>query len=84
MVVFSAATGDETAYPYAEKGHGLFTYFLLKKLKDTQGRTDLGTLGDYLRKEVSRKAAVVNNKSQTPTVSASLAWGDEWRTLKLK
>ena len=84
MVVFSAAQGDETAYPYAEKGHGLFTYFLLKKLKDTQGRTDLGTLGDYLRKEVSRKAAVVNNKSQTPTVSASLAWGDEWRTLKLK
>ena len=30
VVVFSAADGSETAYPYKEKGHGLFTYFLLK------------------------------------------------------
>jgi hypothetical protein len=28
LVVFSGATGDETAYPYKEKQHGLFTYFL--------------------------------------------------------
>lgn len=26
MVIFSAAQGDETAYPLKEKGHGLFTY----------------------------------------------------------
>ena len=32
MVVFSAAQGDETAYPYNDEGHGMFTYFLLKKL----------------------------------------------------
>jgi hypothetical protein len=31
LVVFSAAEGDETALPYTEKGHGMFTYFLLKK-----------------------------------------------------
>ena len=30
MVVLSAAKGEETAYPYKEKGHGMFTYFLLK------------------------------------------------------
>ena len=36
MVVLSAAQGDETAHPYTEKGHGLFTYYLLKKLKETQ------------------------------------------------
>lgn len=84
MVVFSAAQGDETAYPYAEKGHGLFTYFLLKKLKETRGNVDLGTLGDYIRKEVVRKAAVVNNKPQTPTVSFSPNIGDRWRSIKLK
>ncbi|MCD8237395.1 MAG: leucine-rich repeat protein [Prevotellaceae bacterium] len=32
LVVFSAASGEQTAHPYKEKGHGLFTYFLLKKL----------------------------------------------------
>ena len=36
MVVFSAAQGDETAYPYKEKEHGLFTYYLLKKLQETK------------------------------------------------
>ena len=29
MVVFSAAQGNETAYPLKSKEHGLFTYFLL-------------------------------------------------------
>ena len=84
MVVFLAAQGDETAYPYAEKGHGLFTYFLLKKLKETKGNIELGALGDYIRREVGRKAAVVNNKTQTPTVSFSTALGEKWRELKLK
>ena len=84
MVVFSAAQGDETAYPYAEKGHGLFTYFLLKKLKETKGDVDFGSLGDYIRKEVTRKAAVVNNKPQTPTVSFSPQMSVNWRNLKFK
>lgn len=84
MVVFSAAQGDETAYPYAEKGHGLFTYFLLKKLKETKGAVDYGTLGEYIRKEVSRKSAVVNNKPQTPSVSYSPQLGDSWKSITLK
>lgn len=84
MVVFSAAQGDETAYPYAEKGHGLFTYFLLKKLKESKGDVSYGVLGDYIRKEVSRKSAVVNNKPQTPMVSCSPAMSESWRSLTLK
>ncbi|MBP5772354.1 MAG: caspase family protein [Bacteroidaceae bacterium] len=84
MVVFSAAQGDETAYPYAEKGHGLFTYFLLKKLKETKGDIDYGTLSEYIRKEVTRKSAVVNNKPQTPSVSFSPQMSDSWNGLKLR
>lgn len=84
MVVFSAAQGDETAYPYAEKGHGLFTYFLLKKLKETKGNVNYGTLGDYIRKEVSRKSVVVNNKPQTPTVSYAPQMGNTWSSMTLK
>ena len=34
VFVLSAAQGDETAYPYKEKKHGLFTYYLLKKLQN--------------------------------------------------
>ena len=46
MVVFSASSNDETAYPYHEKGHGLFTYFLCKKLQETEGKVTLGELED--------------------------------------
>ena len=37
MVVFSAASGAETAYPYKEKRHGMFTYYLLNLLYRTKG-----------------------------------------------
>lgn len=73
MVVFSAATGDETAYPYKEKGHGLFTYYLLKKLQDTKGDVTLGELSEYVNKEVRRQSVVINHKSQSPTVVMLMA-----------
>lgn len=84
MVVFSAAQGDETAYPYAEKGHGLFTYYLLKKLKETKGNVSYGELATYLTQQVSRRSIVVNNKSQTPVTSASVNMDGKWQKLKLK
>lgn len=71
MVVFSAAQGDETAYQYAEKGHGMFTYFLLKKLQETCGEVTLGELSDYVTKEVEKASIVNNNKIQTPSVIPS-------------
>ena len=84
MVVFSAAQGDETAYPYKEKGHGLFTYYLLKKLRDTKGDCTLQELGDYIQTNVKRQSIVVNRKSQTPSVSASQQLATSWTTMKLR
>ena len=83
MIVFSAAQGDETAYPFKEKEHGLFTYYLLKKLKDTKGNVSMSELGTYITEQVSRKSLVANGKSQTPSVSTSTAMGN-WMTLKIK
>lgn len=84
VVVFSAAQGDETAYPFKEKKHGLFTYFLLKKLKDTQGNVSYEALASYLCDQVTRKSIVANGKSQTPTVMSSASISDSWKALKLK
>lgn len=83
MVVFSAAQGDETAYPYKEKGHGMFTYYLLKKLQESGGDVTLGELSDYVRSEVRKQSIVSNSKMQTPTVAASPAMHDSWQTLQL-
>lgn len=84
MVVFSAAQGDETAYPLQDKQHGLFTYYLLKKLKDTKGDVTYGELGDYIAEHVSQESIVSNGKSQTPTVSASQTVAATWKTMKLR
>lgn len=84
MVVFSAATGDETAYPNKEQQHGLFTYYLLKKLQETKGDVALKDLGTYLTKQVSQQSLIINDKRQTPTVTPSAAVGAEWQNWKLK
>lgn len=84
MVVMSAATDSETAYPYKDKFHGLFTYYILKKLKDTKGDVSYGDLYEYVQSEVSKKSIVENNKSQTPTCSVAETLPDEeWRNWKL-
>lgn len=83
-VVLTAASDDETAYPYREKRHGLFTYYLLKKWQETQGSATLGELADYLRSEVVKESVLSNSKSQTPTVSCSPTLTGTWETWKLK
>lgn len=84
MVIFSAASGDETAFPYTEKQHGLFTYYLLKKLQESEGNATLGELSEYLIENVKRQSVIVNHKSQTPTVAVSFRMAETWKDLKLK
>ena len=84
LVVLSAAQGDETAYPYKEQGHGLFTYYLLKKLNETKGDVTLGELADYITSSVKKTSIVENGKLQTPTVLPSVEMGNSWRNLKLR
>lgn len=83
VVVFSAASNTETALPYLEKGHGMFTYFLLKKLKETKGNVTYGELSDYLKKQVSRLSIVLNNKEQNPSIFPSKKLAGSWENMKL-
>lgn len=81
VILFSASQGDETAHPYDEKGHGLFTYYLLRKLGESAGEVTLGELSDYLTDRVLRQS-VVNGKKQTPSVKVS-AGNASWKNSKL-
>ena len=80
-VVFSAAQGNETAYPYKLMKHGMFTYYLLKKLKETQGDITLGELAEYLNENVTRMSADKGARVQHPSASSTLV---DWKSLKLK
>ena len=84
MVVFSAAQGNETAYPNKEKQHGLFTYYLLKKLQQTEGDVSLQELGNYIITNVKQQSILLNSKSQTPCVTPSATIGNDWQNWKLK
>lgn len=83
LIVFTAAQGDETAHQIEEKGHGLFTYYLLKELQQTCGKVKLGEFTDYVTKQVKRQSVVVNSKKQTPTVIPSQNLVSSWRNLNL-
>ena len=84
VFVLSAAQGDETAYPYKEKKHGLFTYYLLNKLQTTKGKVSLDELSEFVKTSVARKSLVENGKSQTPSVYVSVGLQDKWEKIKLK
>lgn len=84
LVVLSAASGDQSAFPYHEKSHGMFTYYLLDKLKSTAGDASLGDIAGYVIEEVSRQSIVDNGKSQIPNAKWSLSLNDTWKDIKLK
>lgn len=83
MVVFSAAQGYETAMPFTEEAHGMFTYFLLKKLQETGGDVTFEELSEYVQRNVRQRSSVLG-KTQTPTVIPSSTVGDGWKEWKLK
>lgn len=82
-VVFAAATGDQTAHFIKEEGHGLFTYFLLKKLQETKGNVNYYDLSEYIKNEVQKKSAK-SGKLQTPCITPNYSLGNTWRTWTLK
>ncbi|MBL7906180.1 MAG: caspase family protein [Bacteroidales bacterium] len=71
LVVFAATSEDQVSMPYHEKQHGMFTYFLLKKLQETRGNLNYKELSDYLKEQVPLNAIKVNYKEQMPTLMVS-------------
>ena len=84
MFVLSAASDQETALPYREKNHGLFTYFLLKKLQDSKGNVTLAELSRYVEDAVKKNSLTINGKLQTPSTSVSGRLAEEWTSKKLR
>lgn len=84
MFVLSAADGNETALPWKEKNHGIFTYYLLRKLKESKGNASLKEIADYVSEEVKKTAALVLNKQQSPTMNVSGTLAGELDKKKLR
>ncbi len=71
MVVYASSSGTQASMGFDEEQHGLFTYFLLKKLNETKGNVSIDELGKYLETEVNRKSILLKNRDQKPQMKIS-------------
>lgn len=84
MVVFSATSNAETALPYKDKYHGMFTYFLLKKIQESNGYCSYADLFEYIKTNVTQQSILINQKQQTPLLNTSIDFIDNWKELQIK
>lgn len=84
MVVFTATSKDQSALPYHDNKHGMFTYFLLKKLQESKGEVTYGELDTYLNNNVSIESLRKNRKEQDPETFVSKEVQNTWENWKMK
>jgi uncharacterized caspase-like protein len=71
IVVFTACSGEQSSLSFSEKGHGMFTYYFLKKLKESKGKVSYKDMFDYLKENVSIESLRTNYKEQDPQLNSS-------------
>jgi hypothetical protein len=83
LAVFTSSSGDQSSLSYKEQQHGMFTYFLLKKLQETKGKVTYKELADYLSEQVGLNSIRINDKEQNPQVNISPDAQSIWETWSL-
>lgn len=79
LVVMTATSSTQRSMPYQEKNHGLFTYFLLKAMKDGGSGISIGDLYDEVSNTVKTKSILINNAEQTPELLNGPDIAPDWR-----
>lgn len=80
LAVFTSSSGDQTSLSYKDQQHGMFTYFLLKKIQETKGKVTYKDLGDYISEQVGLNSIRINEKEQNPQVNISPDAQGAWET----
>ncbi len=65
LVVMTSSSGQESSAVFRDKQHGLFTYYLLKSLKESKGNLSYQATWNEVRERVALEATRMN-KIQTP------------------
>ncbi len=84
IVVFSSSSGEQSSLPYSDEKHGMFTYYLLKKLQETKGDVTYLELFESINERVSIESLLVNSKEQSPVVNTSQDIAEKWKLWRLK
>ncbi len=71
LVVFTSSKDEQKSQFDADKKHGVFTYYLLKKLKETKGNVSYDELASYLSREVPLFLLEKRKEVQNPQLLTS-------------
>lgn len=82
MVVFSASSSEQAALAYNDQKHGLFTYLLLKKFKESNGEITYGDMEEYLKKNLPIQSVLINEKEQSPQINTGSTIDKNWKNWK--
>ncbi len=83
LMVMTASSATQKSMPYAEKKHGMFTYFLLKSIKDAQGDISIESLFSNVKKNVEMNSTWINDMEQTPELICGPGIETGWQNWKL-
>lgn len=78
MVIMTATSSTQRSMPYHDKNHGLFTYYLLKTLKDSQPGVSISDLFNEVSASVRMKSVLINNSEQTPELLNGTGISQGW------
>lgn len=79
LIVMTATSSTQRSMPYQEKSHGLFTYYLLKTMKEAGAGVTIGDLFNEVSSTVRTKSILVNNMEQTPELLNGPDIDSDWK-----
>lgn len=82
--VLAASSGEQISSTYQEKGHGLFTYFMLKGIKNgvensNSAVVEIAELHEYVKTQVERISRKMYNNEQSPQLFLPLGNGSNMK-----
>lgn len=82
-ILFTAASLEQVASSYQDKNHGLFTYLLLKNIKEFRSGNSWSELSESVIKVTKDMSIRLMYKEQTPSIKGHPASLDSWKKLKV-
>lgn len=84
IVLITASSKAQTANAYPSQQHNVFTYELLKALKDNKGDATWGEFFDGVKRSTTRTAWNELGREQEPSITVSSTLGDAWKKWSVK
>jgi hypothetical protein len=83
IFLFASSSLGQVSNPYSEKGHGFFTYFLLKSIWETRGNINYADMVEQVKQQVSSVSKSITKEEQKPQEVPMPEAKDEWKRWKI-